>query len=416
MECFAGEHVPSKEVKWTFREGFVWSTVEGLAVFIWIFTFVNIFVFDFDVKVLGVANPTVEWILHWKAIAVLGLLTLSGVALGIWETILTISFIATYPLFVLCWRLPKLAIKRWRFVVASTPAIYRFFSSLKQIAVFYILFAWAVVGISLSTNSYVLGFCMVYLLMFLSSHLFRSIKIAYGKGVFATMADFIRSNRIKAISRFPNLPSDSDTSVQTRSEVLSLYLIRCVTETIDEKIQEVGKSRLHDIPLIGGWLYTIGLTIVVFGIEYFALYEIDKSAFTFTQGSSFQSFMALSLGMFTGAQLAGISPASTPAFILIYLQSVVKILIFVISVFTILRAARETHMEEMKTFGEELKITASIIDARLSKVFNTTLEEVEASFIESELTLVNYFRRNRGLPEFAPAPALVGEEKPTSST
>jgi hypothetical protein len=179
-----------------------------------------------------------------------------------------------------------------------------------------------------------------------------------------------------------------------------------IADIIDEKVRTAASSRRYDFCLILGWLYTVALTCLAFAFVFTSLHRLDAASFRNADGANLWAFLGFSLGAVTPAKISSIAPASAVATLAYYIEAASSLIILVILVFIVLTAAREAFKQDVEAFGKELKLTADVIDARISRVYSMTLRELEFFLLKDQAGVVNYLRRARGLAELElPPPA-----------
>jgi hypothetical protein len=118
--------------------------------------------------------------------------------------------------------------------------------------------------------------------------------------------------------------------------------------------------------------------------------------------ATWSSFFGYSMTVFTTSDLSPISPATSVAAGVSYGELLCGLVAGVILVFTILTAARDKYRQDIKLFVDELRLAANATTARVSELFQLTLEEVEYILIIDQSHLVNRLRKLRDLPELLP--------------
>ena len=385
---------------------------ECLAIVFWTYLLIKLFVFDVDIYIVDHLVPQFRWILNIRAFIILALLAGMLIILGRKKFLGNVLYILGYPLVVLFWKLPVLAFRKWPLAIAFAPVIYRAISTSPTTFLLYTLAALSALAITASRDSAWLVAGMLGFFVFLLAHLYRSFREAYSEGVTSRLSMILR----KFKEQIQNGMFDSATTPEARKaestqnthmdraprNPTSLYLLRSVTDILIDKIRWVARSRKYDVYLVLSWLYTFAVTATVFAFEYFALGRIDPESFgSVASASTFFGFFGYSLGNLLPTRISRIAPMSEFAILLTYTEEFCALLVFVILVFTILTAARESHKADLEQFSVELTGLAEAVDIRIAAVYSMSLYEVEIFLMRDSSDLVNSMRKARGLPELA---------------
>ena len=394
------------------RQRISWIARECIAGAIWAYIFVKLFVFDIDIYIIDHFAPQFRWVIDYKAF---GIAAVAAVALAVLRPaafLKTALYVGAYPVVFLFWRLPKVAFARWPAIILLAPVVYRLASTFRSTFVLYTVASLSILAIVMSTDHGLLGLAILGLGVFIGSHLFRSFKKAYGKGAFARLAfqlaklrGSVEKGTFDMQQPQPSPGAGAASPAAHPRPIPLLYLLGRTADIVDEKVRTVADSRKYDFCLVFGWIYTVALTCLVFAFEYFALYRINPASFKSAEGASLWAFLGFSLGALTPARASGILPATRITTLVYYTEAACSVLVLVILVFTVLTAAREAFKHDVEVFGTELKLTADSIDVRISQVYSMTLSELELVCLKDQAGLINWLRKQRGLPALAPPPA-----------
>ena len=147
----------------------------------------------------------------------------------------------------------------------------------------------------------------------------------------------------------------------------------------------------------------------MFAFQFLALWKLDPSSFaSIPPEANFWEFLGFSLAYLFPARISRITPVSHFAATLAYVEVGCAVLIFVILVFAVLTAARESYKANLDEFRADLKSIGEALDRRLTDVYLMTSAEVELFLLKDKAPLVNALRKARGLAELplpAPKPA-----------
>src|SRR5437879_3743409 len=111
-------------------------TKELIAILVWSYIILKLFVRDVDRDLLRYVAPDYVWLLNFKLIAILCVITFTLIAVRKWGGWWKIAYIAAYPIIVLCWKIPYWVFRQrsWPLAIAFINAVTSFFGSLKYTA------------------------------------------------------------------------------------------------------------------------------------------------------------------------------------------------------------------------------------------------------------------------------------------
>jgi hypothetical protein len=133
-------------------------TRETLAITFWTYSIVKIFIYDLDVYLVQTYLPHAAWIVHYKFLFMLGLVSIVCLFTRDKHIIGWSIYIILYPIIIVVWKIPRLLIVRrsWIGAFAFIGGTLSFLKSLKFNLITSALFLIPVCTISQSTNPVVL--------------------------------------------------------------------------------------------------------------------------------------------------------------------------------------------------------------------------------------------------------------------
>jgi hypothetical protein len=399
---------------------------EAGAIVLWSYIALRIFGWDLDRYVAPLLAADMQWLLKFKGVVLLGLAVPLFPVLGRKKFLSTVLYVLAYPLVVFFWKLPRVVWKGWPLLVAFSPVIYRAVSTFPETLLIYTVAVLSALTILFCHSKSVLLAAMTGLLIFLGVHLSRSFRNAYNIRTMAGLASFLASFRgyvLYGVFDVVASPPLGGSGVPTQSvgkqmDPSSLYLWRCLTDIVIEKVSLATKTRRHDLYLVLSWLYTVALTTIVFSLSFLALQKAIPVSFGIVteRGSSFWAFLGYSLGNLTPVRVSMIAPVSRLAVLLTYAEGVSAVLIFVILVFAVLTAARESYKAGIEECSIELRSIAAALDQRATSLYKLTMAELELFLLQDQSNLVSFLRKARGLPELQAQPIPARMESGTPQT
>jgi len=371
---------------------------------LWAFIVVKVIVFDIDVYLFEKYLPSLRWTLNYRFFALLVLI--SVVLIGIRKKPFRqfLVYVISYPLILLCWRIPKLFFRNWALTIAFAPALYDLLSSFRSRFAVMTGAALSAICIVLSSTFYILIPSMVFLGVYLIMHLYRSLRKAYRSSIFEGLGELVKKLRVALEGGQHGLWKKEKYDPGTKEyeqQCLTFYLLNSGVEIVGEKLLKVGKSRKPDLYLMISWLATVVLTSIIYALEYWSLYKIDALSFTANHTLSFWSFWGFSFGKLTPSSISAIAPVSVVATVLSYSELFCALIILVILVFSVLTAAREKYREDIAEFVSEVGNLGRLLQKQFFQLYAVALADVEMVLLSSNAILINQLRKARGLPNLS---------------
>lgn len=172
---------------------------------------------------------------------------------------------------------------------------------------------------------------------------------------------------------------------------------------VRDRLLKVAKSRKPDLYLMISWLYTVILTSLIYGFEYWSLWKLNPNSFFSNNPSSFWRFWGFSFDKLTPSSLSTMAPATVLATLLSYSELFCALIILVILVFSVLTAAREKYREDIADFVSEVANLGNHIQVKFSQFYSIAIPDVEILLLSSNEVIINKLRKVRGLPALSVA-------------
>ena len=151
---------------------------EGLALLLWTFVIVQVFVWDVANHLAG-RLPHFAFVAQFRALILLGLITASWLILGNRRFMLFVGYIIAYPFVFVLWIVPHFALRNLAVVVAFSPAIHSILTSFRSR---FVLFSLALISsfvLCLASSILPIMACMVLLGAYLILHFVRRFRVAF---------------------------------------------------------------------------------------------------------------------------------------------------------------------------------------------------------------------------------------------
>ena len=374
---------------------------EAIAIILWTFIAIKTIVFDVDIYVFEKYIPSLRWLLNYRFLGLLVVIAIVLIGMGKRSFRRFLLYVLCYPFILFFWKTPKLLLRNWAFVVALAPALYDLFRSLRSRFALMTAAALSAMFIAISSNIYLLVPAMITLGVYLIMHLYRSLRKAYRSSIFEGLSDMVKKLRIAIDEEHQTLwkkeKSDPGTK-EYEEQCLTFYLLNSVIEIVRDRLLKVAKSRKPDLYLMISWLYTVLLTSLIYGFEYWSLYKLIPHSFISNYPSSFWRFWGFSFDKLTPSSLSTMVPATVLATLLSYSELFCALIILVILVFSVLTAAREKYKEDIADFVSEVGILGKHVQEKFLQLYAIAIADVEILLLSSNAVTINYLRKARGLP------------------
>ncbi|MEQ8790128.1 MAG: hypothetical protein RIC55_27785 [Pirellulaceae bacterium] len=392
----------------------VWWLRECIAIALWIAFLTKVFVYDFDVHLLGQLAPDYLWLLNYRFFAILAAIAILCVLLRRSWFRRSVLYVLLYPLVVLFWHMPRVAFRHWAIAIAFAPALHSLIVTFRKTFLWTTIAILSAFSIAVFDNAYVVIISMSLLLLFLLRHFALTFHRAFRPStVFTDLAGLVRKSWSLMEDRlfgtdFKSIhsldPDSEEYSKKYKSNLFLAYLCNSSLLALAVQLRRVAASRKLDVYFISTLLITIVYTVVVFSFEYYGLFTISPQSFSPSTELGFLDFLGFSFSTLMTAGISAIAPTDAWSQLLCYLELVAFVLIVFIVATVLLTVARERYSEHIEQVIRELRSTAKAIEAIVEQDYQLTYAEFEAEVVKDSLKFVNTMRKLRELPEI-PAPA-----------
>lgn len=399
---------------------------ESAALLLWGLSLLKLLAFDFDIFLISRVAPTYSWILAFKLLLLLSLVSVAWLVSGHRSFLKLVAYLLGYPFVLLFWRVPRVCFRHWPIAITFAPALYLALRRLRSTVAIYTIGLVSAALVLSSTRHWLLSLAIGGLLIFQVGHMIRSLREAFGASLFADLARLTRKAQTSILKfLFEGLPtslaSASSEPPRPADPLVPVYVSQAAADIIAKRVAEVVRTRKYDIYLIASWLYTVALSAGVYALIYLGISRLDPNAFSSSAPLTLFRFLQLSIGILTTAGGSGIQAVSPLASLLCSSEYLHIPVILIILVFFVLTTQRETYRQDADDFRLALREFSEAVDARIAVTYQVTALAFEATVHRHNAALVRYLRRARGVPELpqeppaaAPGPtAAPPEEGPT---
>lgn len=165
---------------------------ETLAITLWTFICLKIFILDFDLALVELFAPQFKSFLTYVLFGIIGVIALLLLVLGTARVRSFVAYIVFYPLVILLWIIAEVVFHNWDTVVVFSPAIYFILSTLERRLIVGSFTLLGAVVMVFSTNPILVGTAMLILFLVLCEHYRKRFSSAFHpSSIFADMRKYL---------------------------------------------------------------------------------------------------------------------------------------------------------------------------------------------------------------------------------
>ncbi len=275
---------------------------EIFSLILWLLIVTKIFVYDVDL-LLVTRIPQLRRIYPYKFFLIIAVVATVWLILGGKYARKMFLFIAAYP-FILLWRILVILFENWATLLLFAPALESIVLTLKWRFILGSFAILAALGISLFSRPVPLLVAMSVVGLYLIIHYVFRFRGAYRpESIFANIAPKIGLMWENSISTFKNAEAAGDNpevgeSPKRRKKhvqnLKNLYISNLLFTSVATKLRLSVSSRRTDLYFIVALIYTLILTVIAFGFEYWGLFKLAPSNFRVTGEVSGWAFFLFS--------------------------------------------------------------------------------------------------------------------------
>lgn len=372
-----------------------------LSTVVWVYVMLKLFVFDIDIYLFNTFFPGAHWVLDFRFLILLILISFLALFFWRWTTIITFFYILLFPFVVLPWKfimlLSKLKIyKSWIFWMVLSNVAVNFFKNFRY-------YIWStgfgfvsLVLVVLSKNNLLLFIASACLAILLLISIARLIRNTFQPDWFLSTLlkglNFVSSSFSDPVSEAKKLlhPLDSDNSVKSKEyKVLESKDLQTISSQIQlniiatkflylaaYKLQQYRQLQIgfvFNLLSIGKFLFVSLIAFTAFNI---VLFKIDPSQFKFDHYPTIIAMILYTLSSFAFNDGGGISPKGDYSYLLRIIIGIYDLffvgLILINGFITIRNSKEETQLKEAV---EELRKKARAQESEFRKILKVGFEE-----------------------------------------
>jgi hypothetical protein len=320
---------------------------EFVALFVWAYAIVKVFIFDVDLYVVRDFLANWEWVLRYRLFVLVGLVAVVWLITGRkrWVPLWGL-YILFYPLILLCWRLPVLVFKAksWNLALAVFDSTVSFIKSFKYNFISGALFLVAAVVVLVSRNRWlllpsVLGVAVILVL----AYIVVFFRISRASSVFQILSRLLtragrRTPRFlgvdfsvdKSIRDLPVAQLDSSqlalwTGALERSVLFNRFCLYAA-----RKLRDFESSAFIYVSPVSAILGLVILTVVSFALMNYGVFKVSNRLFEYAALPSIFTFVYYSFYKLVFGSVKEVSPVMLLSQVLAMIESFFGLVLTVI--------------------------------------------------------------------------------------
>lgn len=368
----------------------VWWLRELIAVAVWVFVGIKIFVFDIDRFVLSAIAPGLLPALDYRFVVLLVVPAVLWLFLTNATFFRIVGYIIGFPIVILLWKLPRLMVRNWALTIAFSPALHSLITTFRWS---FILFTAALIsGLAVQFSTlpwWAMVTAEAFLAAYVVIHYSRRLRMAVtSRSVFSDMVGWIRAMWARIETWSPQIiadgtdPESKDYQEKRNANLLTLYALVSVLYFAATRLREVTRSSL-DLYFIGSFSYTFVVTVIAFGLMYQGLENVLPGSFESSgRVLGLWTFMGFSFSTLIHAPTWGLLPTGSWALALSYVELIGSTILLLMFVFIILTSIRERYRDDAGRVADELRIAATRLASRIETQYGLTIVKTKSFLIE----------------------------------
>lgn len=333
-----------------------------LAILIWSYTLIKLFVFDVDVVIVTKFFPEHLEILNYKLFLFIAILAIIVLTIKNKRVISWLLYIIFYPIILIFWKIPFFIFKQksWTLAFAFINAVISFFKSIRYtliVSSLYIIFSAIIV---ISSNGIILWIAtLAILLITLVTYARRFIFIFKPSSVFQFYSlIFSKIKKFGSTSasifmldeKIKNKPYAELDNKQMEVWVANLQtsvLYNRVCLFVAKKLRDYQTSRLNIVYYVFGILGLIISTVLSFSFINYGIYKINAHQFYFENIPTYFTFFYYSFNNLLFSSIKEISSVLPISQAISMIESFLSLALIGIFVTLLFSVKGEKHIEEL---------------------------------------------------------------------
>ncbi len=370
-----------------FKKMFFFMIKELTAILFWVYAILKLFLFDIDLFLINTYFPSLKWIFHHKFLITLFLVTICVTVANKLNKLLWIVYILFYPIIFIFWRIPNLLYKTksWIITIGLVNVLIIYCKSLRYNLLMATISLISIFLVLLISNKYIIGLSILVILnILLIIFINRFIRIFKPSEIYKIQSNMIcdvldfhkdkyqLNKEIKDVSII-NL---NETQLEQWRDNLQLAVIaNRLCYYLASKLRDYQKSKASLVfDLINLLLLTL-VTIGLFSVMNYGLYEINNNNFATTNQPSFFLFFYYSTKVLFGSGITEITPIMTTSMLLSLVENLFTVfLIGGVFLTLIISVKNERNINEIEEAINKIKKQGDEIDLLINKEYKITID------------------------------------------
>ncbi len=397
---------------------------ECLAVLMWTYGIVKLFVFDIDIFFFQKFFPGYEWLVNYRLVVLLAVFSIIWLFAGNKEVIGWLLYIACYPLIIILWKIPFFVFKKgsWILAIATVDVFVSFFKSFKHSFITSSFLIVSVVLILNFSNEWLIWasvlillflICVIYvyrlILAFEPSSLYKAYNSFFSVARKAQAS--LQETFAKVQASQPQQPSAQSQPVvfdesmkdmpieslekTLRDQRISALQLNVFLNRIclygARKLDDYQKSSMSIVFSSLTIIFLVILTTFIFAVVNFGLYKINKDFFVVSAAPSFFTFLYYSFNNVINNASSEISASTALSQVVRMLQGLFSLFLLVITVSLLIPATTQKHAKEIEQVIDDLEIRGESIESYIKGEFRVNnIEDAMVLLVKLEAGLADF--------------------------
>ncbi len=382
------------------RKKVKWTIIRTVAILFWTYAILKLFILDFDVLLINNFFPDAIWLIRYRWVATLTIITMIAIAFWKRNLIGPILYLIFFPFIVVFFHVPSWLIHRraWTLSIALLASTMTAIKSLRSTIIFFALFIFGLLFISVASADWVLQLGIGFLFIFIIIIYFRTIREAFRSSldIFSPRSlDKLWSQLNKGFSDQVQNP-DVQTMTESQKSFWISHLqfnvvFNRVCYFIADKITSLRQGRI--LAAIAGvriaWLFTA--TLIVFTILNIGLYKLDPTQFEVTGTARWFDFLWYTFQATFVNNVSELTPIGDFARALFIVNGItIGLLLFVIIVFFVTGVQIARNSDEIDNLTESIKQQGRNVEAFVLDAFGLTIAAAVKELVEMKAILADW--------------------------
>lgn len=391
---------------------------EFLAIFIWGYAIVKLFIFDIDIFLVEKFSPNYIWILQYKFFILIGIAAIVWLVTKNKQIVLWSLFILFYPLIIFVWKIPFLIYKlgNWNLAFAYIDSIISFIRSFRVTFIIASFFLISTAVTLVVSSKMILWVSIVALFLILLIVYLQRIALALKpSGIYQTYITFftrtgktVRDIYGQAIldENATRLPVDRMEEKQLEkwiTNVQQLVLFNRLCLFVAKGLKSYQESGINLVSFIISILLLALYTIFSFALINFGLFKIDNNFYSFSHVPTFFTFFYYSFNLLllnSVQEIVAVAPLSQT---ILMVESFYGLFLVAIFVSLVLSVKSQKYVDELNDAIKKLTEEGLRMEQHMKEQYDLdnisaaleALQKLRSSFVDFIYSITKAISRDR---------------------